>query len=70
MFIVPFMGMRQYNQFMTSDSLEFLHEVSDETGLTVSEIVRRMVDHCSRASVLYVVIPERFSGRIQIGGVR
>ncbi len=43
-----------------------LREMSDQTELSVSELLRRMVDHCFQPAVTNDMLP-CMSGRITIG---
>lgn len=44
---------------------EALHELAEKTGLSISELVRRMVDHCSREQILNELVPSS-SGYLRI----
>lgn len=51
------MAMKLQNLLMPERQPVALKLVSEQVGLTVSEILRRMVDHCLQPKVFFEMIP-------------
>ncbi len=49
--------MLRYNQFLTESQFAHLHAAHALTGLTCSEIFRRMLDHCCQQETFNVLFP-------------
>ncbi len=57
----------RFNHMWSSGQAFMLEQIKDATGLTKSEIVRRMFDHCCSSEQLNRLCPA-YSGQIQLGG--
>lgn len=58
--------MHRYHIFLTERQFENLKQLSEFTGIAVSELVRRFIDHSAQSKVLDEIIPF-LSGQIKIG---
>lgn len=58
---------KQYSHWIPDQQMARLRSVSTETGITVSELMRRMYDYCLQGKVLNELVPA-MSGQIQKGG--
>ena len=61
------MGMVRFNQFMPERQVCALRQVHDLTDLSTAEVLRRMVDYCSREPVIGELVPS-VSGCAILGG--
>lgn len=57
----------RFNHMWSSGQAHALEQIKEATGLTKSEIVRRMFDYCCSSEQLNRLAPA-FSGQIQLGG--
>lgn len=51
------MTKQQYNLRMEREQLEALSQLRQQTGITVSELMRKMVVYCTQGQVINEVIP-------------
>ena len=52
--------------WVSDRQMGMLREVSEQTSLSVSEVMRRMYDHCLQPVVLNQLVPS-MSGQINVG---
>lgn len=58
--------MRNYNQRMPERQIDALRALREQTGLSVSELIRRMFDYCIRDHVFNEIVPA-MSGQVSVG---
>lgn len=58
-------NVKRHNQFLLERQLEQFKTLSELTEISVSELMRRMFDHCLRADVLNTIVPA-MSGHMEI----
>ncbi len=57
--------MRRFNQYMPERQIEQFRALAQQTEIPVSELMRRMFDHCFREEVLNTIVPA-LSGRLEV----
>ena len=59
-------GQWHYNMMLPQRHERSLRSVSNQTGLSLAELVRRFIDHCLQGDALNVIVPS-MSGRLEVG---
>ena len=57
---------QQFNFVPGANRLDSLRGVADQVGMTASELLRRMLDHCLQPRVLGELVPA-LSGQLRVG---
>jgi hypothetical protein len=57
----------RFNHFWSERQADTLELLKEQTGLTKSEIIRRMFDYCCSAEVLNTLVPA-MSGHLRVEG--
>lgn len=51
------MAKQRYNQYLEVRQVATFESLRDHTGITVSELMRRMFDYCFQESVMNQIVP-------------